>query len=142
MWDDIVKYLGEFPNAVLTVVDDAGYPFSVRCTPELDISNQVLRIKLPSYSSIQFGPASLLCHGHDELMWNLKSFMITGSLERDDEGWKLVPRRFIPGIGIGNFFLGLIKMIRDGRKTTKRYLDKRGIPRLKIPWNELQDLYK
>ena len=142
MWDDIVKYLVEFPNAVLTVVDDTGYPFSVRCTPEPDISNQVLRIKLPSYSSIQFGPASLLCHGHDELLWNLKSFMITGSLERDDEGWKLVPRRFIPGIGIGNFFLGLIKMIRDGRKTTKRYLDKRGIPRLKIPWNELQDLYK
>ena len=142
MWDDIVKYLGDFPTAVLTVVDDAGYPFSVRCTPEPDLSNQVLRIKLPSHSSIQFGSASLLCHEHDELMWNLKSFMITGSLESDDEGWKFVPRRFIPGIGIGNFFLGLIKMIRDGRKTTKRYLDKRGIPRLKIPWNELQDLYK
>jgi hypothetical protein len=142
MWDDIVKYLDEFPDAVLNVVGDTGYPFSVRCTPEPDLSNQVLRIKLPSYSSIQFGPASLLCHGHDELMWNLKSFMITCSLERDDKGWKLVPRRFIPGIGIGNFFLGLIKMIRDGRKTTKRYLDKRGIPRPKIPWNEIQDLYK
>jgi hypothetical protein len=142
MWDDIVKYLGEFPNAVLNVVDDTGYPFSVRCTPEPDSANQVLRIKLPTYSNIQFGPASLLCHGHDELMWNLKSFMITGSLERDNESWKLVPRRFIPGIGIGNFFLGLIKMIRDGRKTTKRYLDKRGITRPKIPWKELQDLYK
>jgi hypothetical protein len=142
MWDDIVKYLGEFPNAVLNVVEDTGYPVSVRCTPEPDISNQELRIKLPSYSKIQFGPASLLCHGHDELMWNLKSFMITGSLERDDEGLKLVPRRFIPGIGIGNFFLGLIKMTRDGRKTTKRYLDKRRIPRPKIPWNEIQDLYK
>jgi hypothetical protein len=142
MWDELVKYLGEFPNAVLTVIGDTGYPFSVRCTPEPDISNQVLRIKLPSYSSIQLGPASLLCHEHDELMWNMKSFMITGSLERDDKGWKLVPRRFIPGIGIGNFFLGLIKMIRDGRKTAKRYLDKRGITRPKIPWNEIQDLFK
>jgi len=142
MWDDIVKHLGDFPNAVLTVVGDAGYPFSVRCTPEPDISNQVLRLKLPSYSSIQFGPASLLCHKHDELMWNLKSFLITGSLERDDTDWKLVPKRFIPGIGIGNFFLALINMIRDGRRTTKRYLERRGIPRPKIPWNEIQDLYK
>ncbi len=26
MWDDIVKHLVHFPNADLTVVDDAGYP--------------------------------------------------------------------------------------------------------------------
>lgn len=142
MWDDIVKYLGEFPNAVLTAVDDAGYPLSVRCTPEPDISNQVMRLKLPSYSGFQIGSASLLCHSHDELLWNLKSFLVVGSLERDDKGWILVPRRFIPGIGIGNFFLGLIKMTRDGRRTAKRYLDKRGLQRPKIPWNEINDLYK
>ncbi len=142
MWDDIIKHLESFPNAVLTVVDDAGYPFSVRCTPEPDISNQVLRIKLPSYFSFQLGPASMLCHKHDELLWNPKSFMITGSLERDDKGWKLVPRRFIPGLGIGNFYLALIKMTRKCRRTTKRYLDKRGLPRPKIPWKEIQDWYK
>ena len=142
MWDDIVKHLGDFPNAVLTVVGDAGYPFSVRCTPEPDISSQVLRLKLPSYSSIQFGSASFLCHEHDELLWNLKSFMITGSLESDETGCKLVPRRFIPGIGIGNFFLGLIQMIRNGRRTAKRYLDKRGLSRPKIPWKYINDLYK
>jgi hypothetical protein len=142
MWDDIVKNLGKFPNAVLTVVDDAGYPFSVRCTPEPDISNQVLRLKLPSYFSIQPWQASLLCHSHDELLWNLKSFLVIGSLERDEKSWKLVPRRFVPGIGIGNFFLGIIKMIRDGRRTAKRYLDKRGLSRPKVPWNEINDLYK
>ena len=142
MWDDIVKHLGDFPNAVLTAVDEEGYPFSVRCTPEPDISNQILRIKLPPYLGIQLGSASLLCHKHDELLWNFKSFMITGSLERDESGCKLVPRRFIPGPGIGNFFLALIQMIRDGRRNTKRYLDKRGLQRPKIPWKDIQDLYK
>ena len=142
MWDDIVKHLGDFPNAVLTVVDEEGYPFSVRCTPETDISNQILRIKLPPYLGIQLGSASLLCHKHDELLWNLKSFLITGTLEWDDTGWRLVPRRFIPGMGIGNFFLALIQMARKGRRTTQRYLDKRGLSRPKIPWKEIKDLFK
>ncbi len=142
MWDDIEKHLGDFPNAVLTVVDDAGYPLSVRCTPEPDNSNHVIRIKLPSYSIITFGSASLLCHKHDELLWNPKSFLITGSLEKDEIGCKLVPRRFIPGMGIGNFFLALIQMTRNGRRTAKRYLEKRGLSRPKVPWKDIQDWYK
>jgi len=142
MWDNIVKHLADFPNAVLTVVDDAGYPFSVRCTPKPDNSIQVLRLDLPNISRIQHGSASLIFHMHDELLWNLKSFLITGSLERDEKGYKLVPRRFIPGVGIGNFFLSLIQLIRDGRRTAKRYLDRRGLSRPKIPWKDINDLYK
>ena len=142
MWDNIVKYLADFSNAVLTVIDVEGYPFSIRCTPEPDNSTQVLRLDVPTNSSIKNGPASLLFHKHDELLWNLKSFLICGTLERDENGLKMIPTRFIPGMGIGNFFRSTFQMIRGGRRSAKRYLEKRGLQRPKIPWKDIQDLYK
>jgi hypothetical protein len=33
MWADITKHLYEFESAVLSGLDEAGYPFSVRCRP-------------------------------------------------------------------------------------------------------------
>ena len=35
MWDEIVGQLADFTTAVVTGVDDTGYPFSLRCKPDL-----------------------------------------------------------------------------------------------------------
>ena len=70
MWDDLVRNLSKYPTAVLTVTDAAGYPFSIRCVPEPDPDRQVLRVNLPAYIDVQAGPAGLLCHFHDDLLWN------------------------------------------------------------------------
>ena len=140
MWDDVVNNLAEYRSAVLTGVDTSGYPFSVRCNPEPDASAQVLRVQLANGVGIQPGPAGLLCHKHDELLFNMKSFVVRGTLEGDEQGWILHNLRFIPGISAKP--LDLLKMVRSGRRTTNRYLKRRGLSRPKIPWDEVRSLYK
>lgn len=140
MWDDLVKNLADFPSAVLTGTDITDYPFSIRCNPKLDTDMQVLRVHVPEATGIQPGPAGLLCHKHDEWLWNLKSFIVRGALERDDQEWIFHPRRFIPGAGIGGL-IQMVKFLRSGRRTTKRYLEKRGLPRLSIPWDKFHALW-
>ena len=141
MWDEIVGHLADFPTAVLTAVDDTGYPFSLRCRPELDGSTQTLRLHLPEGTGIRVGPACLLCHRHDEQLWNLKSFYLRGELERDPPGWVLHPRRFVPGAGIGGL-IGLLKFVRAGRRRTRRYLKKRGLARPAVPWDRIHEVWR
>ena len=140
MWNDIAKYLPNFPSAVLSGVDEDGYPFSVRCQPELDDDAEFLRINLPESSEIQPGPASLLCHKHDEQLWNLESFVVRGTLTQEDERWVLHPLQFIPGAGIGGPW-ALVQFVRRSRRTTKRYLDKRGLKRPDIAWDQVKTLW-
>lgn len=139
MWDDIIKNLADFPSAVLTGVDVYGYPFSVRCKPEPDTTSKVLRVQIPDGTGIQLGPAGLLCHRHDELLWNPKSFIVLGTLEKDSKSWILRPRRF--KLGASSKSWDMLKMISSGRRTAKRYLKKRGLPRPKIPWDETNALW-
>jgi len=129
MWSEIIRYLPEFKSAVLTGLDEAGYPFSVRCQPHADLSRYVLRAQVPEGCGIQPGPASLLCHKHDERLWNLRSFVLRGTLERDEQGWLLRPRQFIPGMGIGGL-MGYVRYIRKCRRTARQYLEQRGLSRL------------
>jgi len=141
MWDEIVGHLADFPTAVLTGVDDAGYPFSLRCRPELDDSTQTLSFHLPEGAGIRIGPASLLCHRHDEQLWNLKSFFVRGELERDAGGWIFRPGRFVPGAGIGGL-LSLLRFLRAGRRRTRRYLEKRGLARPTVPWDRIHAVWE
>ncbi len=136
MWDEIARYLPTYASAVVTGIDQSGYPFSVRCVPEVDAKTRVLRLVLPGYCGIHVGPAGLLCHMHDEQLWNLKSFIVRGSLEQDSQGWLFRPRQFIPGAGIGGT-IGMINFLRDGRRTTEQYLKKRGLARPKIAWEDI-----
>ena len=140
MWDEIMKHLTDFSSAVLTGVDEAGYPFSVRCKPEPDADEQVLRVQVPEYANIQPGPAGLLCHKHDEQLWNLKSLILRGSLERGVHSWIFNPQRLTPGAGIGGL-LGMVRFLLNGRRTAKRYLDVRGLERLSIPWDRVHALW-
>jgi len=137
MWAEITGHLYGFESAVLSGLDEAGYPFSVRCRPYPDPSGaEVLRIRLPADTVLRPGPASLLCHRHDENLWNLKSFLVRGSLDHDVGGWNFEPIRFVPGVGIGglpammHFFVG-------SRRNAARYLKKRGLARPRIPWDEI-----
>jgi hypothetical protein len=136
VWDEIVRLLPSFESAVLTGVDADGYPYSVRCKPAVDSSARLLRVQLPTYASIQAGQAGLLCHSHDENLWNLESFLVRGVLVKDAGGWRFEPGRFIPGIGIG----GLPAMIRfflSSRRKASRYLKVRNLARPSIPWDEI-----
>ena len=137
MWAEITKYLYQFESAVLSGLDEAGYPFSVRCRPYPDASGvEVLRVWLPPDTPLRPGPASLLCHTHDENLWNLKSFLVRGVLVKDAGGWSFEPGKFIPGIGIGGL-PAKIRFLAGSRRRARRYLRKRGLARPRILWDEI-----
>lgn len=139
MWNDIVERLPKYKNAVITGVDPEGYPFSVRCSPQPDSTAQVLRILALDHTEIQAGPASLLCHKHDERFWNLNSFMVWGTLKKEVEGWVFYPKQFTPGAAMD--MVSFIRFVRDSRRSARQYLEKRHLSRPAVPWNEIHDLW-
>ena len=139
MWDDLVRDLGTYPSAVLTVTDAAGHPYSIRCTPEPDPARQVLRVTVPAYVHAQAGPAGLLCHFHDDLLWSQTNFVAFGALEPDGTGWVFRATRLIEGAGAG---MSLLRQLRGGRRGAQRYLDKRGLSWPPVPWARLRAIYE
>jgi hypothetical protein len=141
MWTELVHELKDFPDAVLSSVDSSGYPFSMRCKPAADEAAQRLRIELPEYANFEAGPAWLLCHKHDEALWHLKSFTVKGRLEQDDRGdWLFYPQKFIAGAGIGGL-KAMAKFVQDGRRSTKRYLEKRELSRPAVGWDTIHSIW-
>jgi hypothetical protein len=138
MWPDIVKRLPRFASAVLTGLDAAGDPVSLRCQPTPDHRAQVLRVAVPEGLGMVPGPAGLLCHHHDEQLWGLRSFLLRGRLERTGQGWVFRPRQLVPGMD--TTLLSNLRLLRTGRRTAKRYLAARGLPRPTIPWDHYQQL--
>jgi hypothetical protein len=139
MWADLTRRLPDYPTAVITGVNAQGYPASVRCKPQPDAAGQVLRLHIPDSSHIQPGPASLLCHKHDAQFWSLQSFVVCGTLEQRDGHWSFRPERLTPGAA--QDVVSLVRFVRDGRRAAQRYLDKRHLPRPRVPWNEIRALW-
>lgn len=138
MWASLVKQLAKYSTAVLTVNGPDGYPYSVRCKPEPDGTQQVLKVVLPVYVEAQPGPAALLCHYHDDQLWNQTNAVVRGTLEQNGDHWVFRPAKLIEGAGAG---MSLLRQIRDGRSAAKRYLEKRNLQRPKIPWGKLAAIY-
>jgi hypothetical protein len=138
MWGEIVTRLPRFASAVLTGLDSGGDPVSLRCRPTLDHHAQVLRVAVADGLGIVPGPAGLLCHRHDEQLWKLQSFLLRGTLEPTGHGWVFRPRQLVPGMDTTP--LSNLRLLRNGRRTAKRYLAARGLPRPTIPWEHYAGL--
>jgi hypothetical protein len=138
MWPEVVKRLPRFASAVLTGLDASGDPVSLRCQPTLDHQAQVLRLMVPDGLGMVPGPAGLLCHRHDEQLWRLKSFLLRGGLERTSHGWVFRPRQLVRGMDTTP--VSNLRVLRNGRRTAKRYLAARGLPRPTIPWEHYTEL--
>ena len=137
MWDEIEKHLPTLPSAILNGLDAGGHPYSVRCRPGMDRSERLLRLDLLAEPDLRLGPASLLCHGHNDELWNLKSFLVRGKFECDEGGWAFVPERFVPGAGMGGA-LDTVRAMVGMRRSAAAYLKKRGLARPPIPWGEIE----
>ena len=137
MWLDAWKHLPDFGSAVLTGRDEeGGYPYSTRCRPVLDGPTGTLRIELHPGAPIRPGPAGLLCHRHDENLGDLRSFLVRGTLDREGGGWTFHPDRFVRGAGTGGA-LGSLRFFFSSRRNARRYLRRRGLPRPRVPWNDI-----
>jgi hypothetical protein len=66
---------------------------------------------------------------------------LRGELGRDERSWVLHPRGFVPGAGIGGL-IGLWRFVRASRRRTRRYLEKRGLARPEVPWDQIQAVWK
>jgi hypothetical protein len=136
MWTELLALLAEFDSAVLTARDADGYPFSARCQPQPDPASQSLRLQLAPSLPLQAGPASLLCHRHDEQLWGQKSFLVRGQLQLDGGEAIFLPRQFVPGAGLGGL-RGMIGFMVRSRRAAASYLAARGLPRPSIPWSDI-----
>lgn len=132
-------YLDSFHDAVLTGIDAQGYPVSVRCQPQFDGTNDVLRIHLPADLPMLPGAANILCHSHDEKLWKLKNFVLQGTLERQEDSILFRVQRLLPGMNVAGAPGPLTTIIR-GKRTMKQILQKRGLAQPPIPWERLKQL--
>ena len=137
MWTEIRRYLRRYPTAVLTGRDGDGYPISIRCRPQLDETKEVVLVSIPDGCGIERGPASMLCHSHNLLLWNLRSFLLRGTVEPAGHVSLFRPSRFVPGMGVGGV-LGLVRFLMAKRGTAGRYLERRGLARPTIAWGQLK----
>ncbi len=112
---------------------DFSRPAAELQVPALDHRAQVLRVLVPDGLGMVPGPAGLLCHRHDEQLWRLKSFLLRGSLERTGHDWVFHPHRLVRGMDTTP--VSNLRLLRDARRTARRYLATRGLRRPTIPWD-------
>jgi hypothetical protein len=138
MWPALSKRLQQFDSGVINSQDSAGYPFSLRCQFSLDQQQQLVQLSLPAHAPLQPGPASLLCHRHDQQLWNQESALVRGKLEQHGEQWILRPTQYIPGIEQNP--ISFIRFIIGSRQRAAAYLKSRGLARPSIPWEEINQV--
>jgi hypothetical protein len=81
------------------------------------------------------GPASLLCHYHDEKLWGLRFVHVAGRAERRGERWVFVSTKLVPPPKGG--FLGLARSVSTA---ATKYLAKRGLERPTVDWAAIKEI--
>lgn len=138
MWAEAAKWLNTFDEAVLTFPDADGYPASVRVgTPGFDAATGRLPVPLSETLRPAEGRAGLLCHSHDEKLWNLKMLQVKGELRSEDGSWVFVTTEFTPPSK-----LAMVDFIRNARSSAQKYLDKRGLPRPEVNWAQIKEIQR
>lgn len=139
MWAEAAKRLAEYEEAVVTALDPAGYPVSIRqAAPRYDPATGEFTVEWPSGLAVSEGPAIVLCHYHDEKLWNIRQLQIRGRLERRAERWVFISTGFRPppACALGVF----VRLARDMRKSGKRYLGRRDLEKPTVNWRALKAL--
>ena len=130
---ETARRLPTYRSAVLCSLDDEGTPSLQRVRPTADAASRVFRVEGEA-EPLRAGPASLLCHSHDDQLWNLRSMVCVGRLEPRDGGWVFAPTRFVPGASRNP--VTILRMLRQNRRNTTAYLERRQLRRPSIPWDE------
>jgi hypothetical protein len=136
MWNSALASRARlYRDATLSVVEPSGYPYSVRCSAQLDEARQIVR--LTTVSGLAPGPACLAFHRHDERLENQYQLLIRGQLEVDSGSVILRPTAFVTANGSSGTDrmphagapLQLIRFMLLGQKQARAYLRRR-----KSPW--------
>ena len=85
------------------------------------------------------GPASLLVHRHDERLNALRNAVVRGRLTREGDGWLLVPEKVLEPMGSGRP-TDALRVLRRTQRATDRYLERRGLTRPPVRWDDFRAL--
>lgn len=140
MWKQITAYVQAYPSVVVTGMDAKGYPYSVRCHVQPDMTAEVVQVDLPSSAEIQPGPASLMGHYYDEQLWQQTSFVLNGRLEQRENGWHFHPEKVVGEISQNP--LAVLRSLFKLRRTAHNYLKKRNLPKPKVAYEEIHALWE
>ncbi|MFZ1177472.1 MAG: hypothetical protein WAO15_14610 [Mycobacterium sp.] len=139
MWSEAAKEFANFTEAVLTALDPAGYPVSVRqMAPRYDAATGEFSVVWPPELPVAEGPATVLCHYHDKNLWKIRQIQIKGRLERRADQWVFTSTDFRrpPRSQLTLFW----RMSRDMRRAGRRYLDRRGLEMPAVNFEALRAL--
>ena len=132
-WDDRIEQLGRrYETGVVSWVGPDGFPISARVPVRLERDARRIDLGgLPPGLPVIEGRACLAAHDHaPDFSWQ-QNFQVRGDLVRTDDGWALVPHRFVGGFELpdegpitrSRRFVG--RTIRHAR-TARRRLRQRG----------------
>jgi hypothetical protein len=139
MWHLAAESLGRFPEAIITALSSDGYPISIRQrAPRYDGRTGEMPVLIPERVAVLPGPANVLCHYHNENLWDLQMLQINGRLERRDDSWIFVSTEFTPRPR--GRLKSLWQMARAMRRSSRRYLATRGLARPQVNWTALKHL--
>jgi hypothetical protein len=134
-WKEAAKWVGRFPEGVITGVGPDGYPVSVRqLTSSYDPSTGELPLVVPESLGLKEGKGCFICHFHNEKMWDLRAILLKGEIVRREGQLRFVTKSFTPP--------SELRLIGDMRKSMNRYLEKRGLPRPSVNWTSIARIWK
>jgi hypothetical protein len=106
-------------------------------TSPYDGATGELPVSLPDAVDGAEGPANLLCHSHDEKLWNLQLITVKGIFEKRDGAWLFRSESFVPPSK-----LAILDFVRNARRSAHRYLGKRGLPRPDVNWDSIKGIQR
>ncbi|MCC0100634.1 pyridoxamine 5'-phosphate oxidase family protein [Streptomyces flavotricini] len=131
--------LSRFPTAVLAALDATGAPLLARTRPRPTPAGYL--VDVPPDCAVERGPASLLVHRHDERLNHMYNASVRGDLRRTDGGWLLVPSVVVEPMGSGRP-TDAFRVLRHTKRSTDRYLERRGLSRPTVQWDRFRALVK
>lgn len=148
MWSDkLAANIGDYTSAVLSWVDPAGQPVSVRCPVHWQDGTRVVTFApLPPIAAAWRGKACLLFHMHDDRLEGLRQMVLKGELVGLDGGEATFEiSDFVTANGRPDTDrmphatapLHMLQFYRLGRRKANAYLAKRGAPWPPIPFEEI-----
>jgi hypothetical protein len=119
-WDPRISELGtRHRTAVLSLVSPDGFPFAVRVPVKVDAAARWIRIEgAPVGIPFQPGLACLTAHEHGPKFTWQRNFQVRGDLAQADDGWVLLPHKFVGGFEIPK---SRIDMLRANAKKARRF---------------------
>ncbi|MFJ5551168.1 pyridoxamine 5'-phosphate oxidase family protein [Streptomyces sp. NPDC093225] len=129
--------LGGAPSAVLAARDASGAPVLARTLPRPTPSGYL--VEVPADCPVTAGPAGLLVHRHDERLNHMYNAFVRGTLRRTGAGWLLAPSTVVEPMGSGRASDAL-RVLRRTKRSTDRYLARRGLSRPKVEWDRFRAL--